>query len=268
MLQKGYSHQVKESGRTRRLSPSNMLLATLLFLRQYPTHLFLAYMFHVSRPTISRTISFVMDCLYDFFRGTLVLPPRAIRDRESKILRGRRVSVVIDGTEQRVCKSQFKDVEQAFYSGKKKSHTLTTLLAVSPTGFIYFLSGSYFGSLNDLNVAMLPENQVFKSLEPDEGICADGGYKGMSRFHPNTFIPIVKTARQPELSPEETAFNNELASIRVVVENSIGHIKKWKCCYLPFRYDDIADIHEIRKQHHRMWYVCASFTHLTVFPLR
>ena len=268
LLERNYLGEEKDTGRKRVLQISDMFLMAVIFLRQYPTHLLLSVIFRVSQSTVSRTLGFVVDSLHDYFRGTIHIPSRPVRDSISTFFRNQRITMVLDGTEQRIAKCSVRDIEEAFYSGKKRSHTLTKLIAVSPSGYLLFISKSYAGSLNDLNVVQMPENQIFNLLEPDEGVMADGGYKGLYRLHPNTFIPFSKAAGHPDLTPEEKKFNNELSSIRVIVENVIGHVKMWKCCSLPFRYDNIIEFDALRSYHHKIWYVCASFTHLTVLPLK
>ena len=57
------------------------------------------------------------------------------------------------------------------------------MLVCSPTGMIYFLSGSFPGSKNDIGVYKIFENQFHCILDEDEAICGDAGYQGLQNFH-------------------------------------------------------------------------------------
>ncbi len=50
--------------------------------------------------------------------------------------------------------------KQATFSRKKKKHTYTVMIAISPEGHIYFISLSYPGSKNDFNIYNIPENHI------------------------------------------------------------------------------------------------------------
>ena len=56
---------------------------------------------------------------------------------------------------------------------------------------------------------------------------ADGGYRGMQKLHAHVELPNRKTKRRP-LTKEQKKENRELASQRVVVENVIGLLKRFK----------------------------------------
>lgn len=58
-------------------------------------------------------------------------------------------------------------------------------------------------------------------------VLADAGYRGMQKVHENVELPHRKTKKQP-LTIEKRQENQELASKRVVVENVIGLLKRFK----------------------------------------
>ncbi|CAM9372289.1 unnamed protein product, partial [Hapterophycus canaliculatus] len=58
----------------------------------------------------------------------------------------------------------------------------------------------------------------------------DGNYQGVARSDSNDLymcVPYKKPANG-ELTPDARAYNSEQRRFRVVVENTIGQIKKWK----------------------------------------
>ena len=58
-------------------------------------------------------------------------------------------------------------------------------------------------------------------------VCADTGYQGLQKRHLNTELPKKKTRKRP-LSKEEKKKNAEFASKRVLCENVIGALKRFK----------------------------------------
>lgn len=125
----------------------------------------------------------------------------------------------MDGVEQEVLKSGSKFFEQSCFSAKKGYHTFTKFAACSiTTGKFKFLSHSYTGSKNDLNVYSYSENQLREKIDTRyEWLIADAGYRGT----PFTIVPIINTQNVP-LSADELKFNNELASARIIIENAFG----------------------------------------------
>lgn len=91
------------------------------------------------------------------------------------MFRGKKLTIVIDNSEQQIAKFSDKLSEQFHYSSKKKLHTLSKLLACAPNGRIYFLSSSYAGSQSDLQIYYYQENRVHKYLDEEEHVGADGG---------------------------------------------------------------------------------------------
>jgi len=58
-------------------------------------------------------------------------------------------------------------------------------------------------------------------------ILADAGYRGMQKIHENAELPNRKTKKNP-LTKEKKKENQELSRKRVVVENVIGLLKRFK----------------------------------------
>jgi hypothetical protein len=55
----------------------------------------------------------------------------------------------------------------------------------------------------------------------------DSGYQGLQKIHAKTSLPIKKTKKKP-LTPKDKLFNKNLSSIRVLCENVIGMLKRFK----------------------------------------
>lgn len=113
----------------------------------------------------------------------------------------------------------------ALFSGKKGYHTFTKLIGVSPSGRILYLSHSYQGSVSDINFAKMQENCWYQDFTDEEWIMGDKGFKGLDKLH-NTITPKVGK----ELGDEQQEYNKGVARVRIIVENAILAIKKWKIC--------------------------------------
>lgn len=64
-------------------------------------------------------------------------------------------------------------------------------------------------------------------LHPNTRSLTDTGYQGIQKLHQNAALPKKKTKKQP-LSEEDKRRNRELSSERVLNENVIGMLKRFK----------------------------------------
>lgn len=55
----------------------------------------------------------------------------------------------------------------------------------------------------------------------------DTGYQGLQKIHANSQLPKKKTKKIP-LAKEDKKFNKQLSSLRVLNENVIGMLKRFK----------------------------------------
>jgi hypothetical protein len=64
-------------------------------------------------------------------------------------------------------------------------------------------------------------------IHPTVEILGDTGYQGIQRLHENSIIP-VKRKKGKALDADQKAFNHRLSSQRVIVENVIGFLKRFR----------------------------------------
>lgn len=64
-------------------------------------------------------------------------------------------------------------------------------------------------------------------LAPNIHALTDTGYLGLQKIHPNTSMPKKSSKKNP-LTAKDKKANRELSSERVVNENVIGMIKRFK----------------------------------------
>ena len=64
-------------------------------------------------------------------------------------------------------------------------------------------------------------------IHPDKTVITDTGYQGLQKLHAKTMLPKKKTKKCP-LTKEHKKHNTALARERVLNENVIGSIKRFK----------------------------------------
>lgn len=257
------TEEKKGNGRNRLLNTESQLLLFLLWLRQYPVERFLSWIFNILPKQVYQYNRVTLIVFYNYYSQRLGWPNYQYRQRHGVHFRGVFVTVIGDGTEQQILISGNKYIEKNTYSGKKGKHTFTIFIACSPDGYIYFISFSYSGSKPDLSVLNYQENQIYTRLEPNEWIMLDKGYKDLK--FARKVVPIV--GKSEILLEEEEIYNNDVASIRIVIENVNCEIKKFKICQFTFR-AHITKLEEVRIEHNRVWVVVAGIVNEFKAPLR
>lgn len=64
-------------------------------------------------------------------------------------------------------------------------------------------------------------------IHPQTKVITDSGYQGIQKIHKNSQLPKKKTKKNP-LSKEDKRNNKKLSSERVLNENVIGMLKRFK----------------------------------------
>lgn len=227
----------------------DQVLLTLVWLRLYPPHPVLGYLFGVSHGTVERTLPRVLPVLEQVGQASLQQALAALADPARQQRRRQRrpldvllretpaLAVVIDTFEQRIQRPQGQHetgpragrrVADDFYSGKKKQHTRKTQVAVDEaTGLLVDVPASVPGPTNDLTV--LKGSGLLPRLPPGVGGLGDLGYVGLHALAPGvpTATPRRKPRNQPR-PPADVAYNTAFARRRVVVEHTIGRLRRFQ----------------------------------------
>jgi len=173
-------------GQHSELDSRDQLLLTVVWLRVYPTHEVLGYLFGVSDSTVSRISARVLPLLEQAGRDTLRLPDPGRKRHQTldQLLRDTpELAVVIDSFEQKVQGPKDRNERDGFYSGKKKTHTLKSQIAVNEeTGAIVDVSASVPGSTADIH--LLEQSGLMERLPEGVGGIGDLAYIGIEKLHP------------------------------------------------------------------------------------
>lgn len=200
----------KRPGRDFKLSVEEMVLLTLLYYRSYVSQLFVGFLFGIDDSRVCRLIRRIEPLLAQVV---------AISKRE-KLTQEEIESLLLDATEQPI--ERPKKGQKAFYSGKKKRHTLKTEIRIMLKGQIVHVSKSRPGAIHDF--------ALYKKEPPlprDSRAYADSGYQGLDKLHPLTELPFKASKNKP-LEKGEKEYNQALSRIRVKVEHVFSQIKTFK----------------------------------------
>lgn len=209
----------------------DQLLLCLVWLRIYPTHEVLGFLFGVSDSTVSRLVHRFMPLLAQ--AGTQQMqevdPGRKHRRSLEQVLaQVPQLTALVDSFEQRVQRPTDPMEQRGHYSGKKKAHTLKTQVVVQPdTGLFMDVGESVRGPTNDHT--LVRESGLRGRLPSCTVLGGDLGYVGQVK-EPGD-MEVVTPRRKPrdkERPAEDVAYNKAFAKVRVKVEHSIGRARRYQ----------------------------------------
>jgi hypothetical protein len=213
------------------LEPHNQILLTVIWLRLYPSHEVLAYLFGVSDTAVSHAIGRVLPLLEASGQDTMRMPDPGRKRRctlDALLAATPDLVVVIDTFEQPVQRHQDRSVADTYSSGKKKRHTMKSQVAVNEeTGQIVDVPESVLGPAADIKV--LEESGLLERLPPGVGAIGDLAYVGIDKLHPSGLGAAPrKKPRGKDRPPEDVCYNRAFAKRRIVVEHTIGRMRRYQ----------------------------------------
>jgi hypothetical protein len=219
------------AGHPFRLDPRDQLLLTVVWLRQYPIHEVLAYLFAISDSTVSRYISRTLPLLEAAGRDTMRMPDPGKKRRrtlDALLADTPDLVIVIDTFEQRVQRPRDRSSADRFYSGKKKQHTLKSQVAVDEvSGRIVDIANSVPGPTADIK--LLEESELLTRVPAGVGGIGDLAYVGIDKLHPlGLGASPRRKPRGRDRPAEDIAYNRAFSRRRIVVEHSIGRMRRFQ----------------------------------------
>ena len=214
------------AGRKHTLSLADRLLMLLISYRTYTTHAFLGFLFGLDDSAVGRNINPLQPLLAGIFR----IPERRVELTEEEIR-----ELFFDATERPTRRP--KRGQRAYYSGKKKRHTIKTQVVVvrrrkkpgpgvKPQRVrIAAVSAAFPGKTHDKKV--YDTTRVVGP--PGVRRTGDTAYVGTELETP--------TKRPPggELSARQKAGNRRVSRRRIVAEHGIGKMKVWRIAAERYR---------------------------------
>jgi hypothetical protein len=213
------------------LEPHNQILLTVIWLRLSPIHEVLAYLFGVSDTAVSHAIARVLPLLEASGQDTMRMPDPGRKRRrtlDALLAETPDLVVVVDTFEQPVQRHQDRSVADTYYSGKKKRHTMKSQVAVNEqTGQVVDVPESALGPAADIKV--LEESGLLERLPPGVGAIGDLAYVGIDKLHPSGLGAAPrKKPRGRDRPPEDVCYNRAFAKRRIVVEHTIGRMRRYQ----------------------------------------
>lgn len=202
-------------------TPEEKLFFVLVHLKNNPLNEFQAACFGLSEGKTSEWVTLLLKILQQTLKRLKLIPCRDGAMIKPLLEKLNIHKVTLDATERSVQRSGDNQVQEEYYSGKKKDHTIKNNLLVTDQQEVVYLSSTYEGRVHDK--AICDEEEV----QFPEGITLrqDSGYVG----HRPEKVIIVEPCKKPkgkELTEEQKKSNTDISKLRIVVEHAISGIKR------------------------------------------
>jgi DDE superfamily endonuclease/Helix-turn-helix of DDE superfamily endonuclease len=211
------------------LEPHDQLLLTIVWLRQYPTQEVLGYLFGVSDSTAKRAIARCLPLLEKAGQDSMRLPDPGRgkrRDLPTLLAETPALAVIVDTFEQRTQRPKRR--QRAWYSGKKKAHTIKGQVAIDEEGRIIDVGTSRPGPWSDLKV-FRRSGLISKLIRAGVGVLGDSGYQGIDKLNPKLHGATPRRKPRGKPRPEgDRRYNRAFARRRVKVEHAIGRLRRFE----------------------------------------
>ena len=234
------------AGRHFTLDTRDRFLMLLVYYRLYITYTLAGFLFDLDQSNICRDIQKIESLI-----RKCVPIPQKIYNKTKRLRTAEDVEKYFPGflaftdcTEQQIQRPVDKRRRKAYYSGKKKTHTIKTQLLVNNRGFIIHKTRYKKGRRHDYD--SYKENHP---VTPKEVLNVfDLGYLGVEMDFPEQLSALpCRKKRNQDLSQEEKEYNKIHSKMRIVIEHTICRLKKFRIMNDTFRnrlrkYNRISDI--------------------------
>ena len=236
------------AGRRFNLDVKNRFLMLLVYYRLYITYTLAGFLFDLDQSNVCRDIQKIEPLI----RQCVPIPQKAYNRLSKRLQTPSEVErhfpgfiAFVDCTEQQIPRPKNKTRRKAYFSGKRKRHTVKTQLMVNSQGLIIHKTGHKKGRRHDYHIYKnnhpVTPNQVVNVF--------DLGYLGVGKDFPDqkSSLPNRKKRNQKEMSIDEKEYNQSHARERIVIEHTICKVKKYKILADIFRnrlrkYNRVSDI--------------------------
>ena len=197
------------------------LLFILMYLRKATTQDIFGEVFGMPQPVANKWIHVLHPCLKIALTILGAIPARTAG--ELKLETSEQQVYFQDGTERAIPRPKDQEIQRAYYSGKKKSHTIKNVVIVNEQAKIVLLTLTCEGKKHDKKVS----DEAGFSLPAGSCLYQDTGFQGFA-LEDITIVQPKKKPRGKELTQEEKDNNRQISSVRVRVEHAIGGVKRYR----------------------------------------
>jgi hypothetical protein len=207
-------------GRKRLLKPYQEVLLTLIYLRHNVAFCVVGLMFNVSADVAENTFHEIVGVLKDVCPANRWEAEKRWSKQEPSWKPDEVDQVIVDSFETPIPRPSIEPKQRAFYSGKKKDHTIKTEIITNLEGDILEVDPGYRGPKSDKK---LHEGSEVAEQFPNATVNGDLAYQGLK----GGAVPHKKP-RGGELTAEQKEANRKFSSVRVRVEHSIRRVKAFR----------------------------------------
>lgn len=218
---------------------ADKLFFVLFYYKCYPTFDLASFLYNCDRSKACLRQHELSNILETALGKKMVLPKRQMKRVEDFFKAFPEAKeIFVDGTERPIQRPKDKDRQKDNYSGKKKRHTRKNLVIADKDKRVGFLGRTSEGKKHDFT--LLKEQAPPDRMPPKVKKHLDLGFKGFAAQFPDHKISMPKRKpRTKELSEFAKEQNKKKSAIRVLIENTLAGVK---------RYRIVADIFRNRKE--------------------
>lgn len=225
-------------GRKSKLSDDYQKLFFILFYyKTYPTFRFAQILYNLYKRNIQLWVKFLAPVLFSTLGYELSLKVR-------KRISGFNLwleeypelsQFIVDCTERAIQRPKDNQIQQDYYSGKKRHHCIKNQVIVSPvTKRILSVSATVKGTIHDKK--LFEQDPLLLHLPENSTGMGDLGYEGTEELNPH--LKMILPFKKPpgsDLTDSQKANNKAISSIRVRVEHPLSYLKHFGILYQKFR---------------------------------
>ena len=230
-------YPVKKRGRKSSVCLEDRLLLALYYLRHYETFSRLGGQFGIHESYACKIYHQMLNVL---------LKVLGMKGRK-ELLTSELDTILIDVTEQPIERPSKR--QRAYYSGKKKCHTIKVQLVVCLRTLQICAVRCKKGRLHDFRI--LKESKL--KIPPEIKKIGDCGYQGLEKLYENSYTPVKKSKNRP-LTTEAKKYNRALSRLRIHIEHVTRRCKIFRITKEVYRGK--------HKNYGKTWNVIAALVNL------
>ena len=204
---------------------ADKLLFILVYLKQGSLQEEHATLFKMHQPDANVWIHLLQQLLNQALASLGELPARTAPELQKRLAQEKDRELLKlffhDGTERPIVRPTDKELQQLYYSGKKKQHTLKNIILINALCKILLLTETVEGKKHDKKAT----DEADYSLPQDSLLYQDTGFQGFSIAG----VIIVQPKKKPrgkELTAADKANNQQISSVRIRIEHATEYVNR------------------------------------------
>lgn len=219
----------------------------------------LQYRFKISTGRVSRIFNSWISLMATCLKSIVFLPPlQTLQQKVPDCFKNfSDTRIVLDCTEIFIETPSALENKSLTYSSYKSHNTFKSLVGVSMTGAVVFLSNLWGGSASDVHITR--NCGLLELLEEGDAVMVDKGFihiqSDLKKKGVKLYCPPFMSAKRNQFSKSEVECTRRIASARIHVERKMEQIKNFRILQgiLPISLSSKADA---------IFFVCSALTNL------